>query len=282
MKNYISVMRPKTLIAVLFPILFVTYYGAQQNNEIQYKYFFICVTVGIFIQISTNLFNDYFDFLRGADFNRIGPKRFSHNEQFRKTIWKMALGALVISFLASIPLFEIHWLSLIFALFSMYSSYRYTGGSRPFAYHGLGVFGFVLVYGTTYAVFFTLTPGTLEVAFIFGILNTLILCANNLRDFEGDQKVHKNTLAVKMGIRNYRLFMMILVVLSLFISFKISDHISFLVISSFLSGLYLVFLFNFKSLEKRVIFFKLTLLFYLLNFVHLIVNLKDSYENILS
>ena len=71
--------RPRTLPAAIAPVLVGTAAAAYEAGELPRLGAFIGALVGsIFIQIGTNLANDYHDFRNGADgADRLGPARAS-------------------------------------------------------------------------------------------------------------------------------------------------------------------------------------------------------------
>ena len=69
--------RPRTLPAAIAPVLVGTAAAIEQHGDLRRVGAFIAALVGsIFIQIGTNLANDYSDAKRGADtVDRLGPVR---------------------------------------------------------------------------------------------------------------------------------------------------------------------------------------------------------------
>lgn len=162
----------------------------------------------IWIQLGTNFANDVFDFEKGADTeDRLGPTRavqagWLSAEQMRRGMWvafaMAALGGLVLTFLAGLPI-------LIIGILSIVSGIAYTGGPFSLGYNGLGdvfvmlFFGFVAVAGTAYANMLSVPTLAWWAAIPAGALATAILVVNNLRDRPTDVLVGKRTLAVRFG-----------------------------------------------------------------------------------
>src|SRR2546426_10780481 len=68
--------RPRTLPAAIAPVLVGTAAAVQVSGEIRAGAFIAALVGSIFIQIGTNLANDYSDARRGADTaDRLGPVR---------------------------------------------------------------------------------------------------------------------------------------------------------------------------------------------------------------
>ncbi len=99
------------------------------------------------------------------------------------------------------------WWLLAVGAAAMLAAWFYTGGSRPYGYHGLGevfvfcFFGLVAVCGTTYVQVGRITDESLLAAVGIGALACAILVANNLRDIPTDEVAGKRTLAVVLGDR---------------------------------------------------------------------------------
>jgi 1,4-dihydroxy-2-naphthoate octaprenyltransferase len=164
--------------------------------------------VSLAIQIGTNLANDAFDFLRGADTSgRLGPPRVTQAGLL--TARSVLTGAyLCFGVAAVIGVYFVTrygWPILIVGLLAIASGLGYTAGPWPIAYHALGevfvfvFFGLVAVAGTTFVQMGRITPLALGAAVPVGLLCTAILIVNNLRDIETDRAAGKRTLAVLLG-----------------------------------------------------------------------------------
>ena len=77
MRIWLMAARPRTLPAAIAPVLVGTAAAVELEGELPRVGAFIAALVGsIFIQIGTNLANDYSDAKRGADTaDRLGPVR---------------------------------------------------------------------------------------------------------------------------------------------------------------------------------------------------------------
>jgi 1,4-dihydroxy-2-naphthoate octaprenyltransferase len=178
---------------------------------------FVAALIGsIFIQIGTNLSNDYSDAKRGADTeDRLGPVRVTASglvapRQVLVAAW-LAFGVAVA---AGIYLIAVAgWELLVVGAVSILAGVLYTGGPRPYGYEGLGelfVFGFfgmVAVAGSYYVQTEDLRALAFELGVPIGLLAAAILMVNNIRDIETDRRAGKRTLAVRLGrLRARRLY----------------------------------------------------------------------------
>ena len=76
MKNWILAIRPKTLFASLAPVLLGLAVAYTEIKTINYQIAFITALCALFLQIASNLANDYLDALKGVDSHaRLGPTR---------------------------------------------------------------------------------------------------------------------------------------------------------------------------------------------------------------
>jgi 1,4-dihydroxy-2-naphthoate octaprenyltransferase len=164
----------------------------------------------LFLQIGTNFINDAMDFPKGADtVGRLGPKRMTQAGllSFQQTF----TGGLVcfgVAILMGIPLVIAGGLPfVVILLLSVLCGYLYTGGPAPLAYLGLGELFIFIFYGLVAipSAFYLQTGFVDQTVWIaavqMGLLAMLPNAVNNLRDRQGDSKVHKKTLAVRFGTR---------------------------------------------------------------------------------
>ena len=213
--------RPRTLPAAIAPVLVGTAASVFEAGELLRVGAFAAALVGsIFIQIGTNLANDYSDAKRGADtVERLGPVRVTAAglvapRSVLVATWlafAIAVGAGVYLATVAGPVI------LAVGAVSILAGVLYTGGPRPYGYAGLGelfvflFFGLVAVNGSYYVQLEELRwlPFGLSVA--VGLLATAILVVNNIRDIETDRRAGKLTLAVRLGREGSRRLFLALV-----------------------------------------------------------------------
>jgi 1,4-dihydroxy-2-naphthoate polyprenyltransferase len=216
--------RPRTLPAAIAPVLVGTAAAIEHEGDLHRVGAFIAALIGsIFIQIGTNLANDYSDAKRGADtVDRLGPVRVTAAglvapRSVLIATW-LAFGIAVAAgiYLATVA----GWLIIAVGVASIAAGVLYTGGPRPYGYAGLGelfvflFFGLVAVNGSYYVQLERLDwlPFGLSVA--VGCLATAILVVNNVRDIDTDRRAGKRTLAVRLGRDGARRFYLSLIALA--------------------------------------------------------------------
>ncbi len=168
----------------------------------------LALVVAVTLQIGVNYANDYSDGIRGTDTERIGPFRLvgsgtaaPADVRTAAFIWFGIAGT---AGLVLVLLTGSWWLLAVGGL-AIAAAWFYTGGRRPYGYHGLGevsvfvFFGLVAVTGTTYVQVGRATLVSVAGGVAIGCLACAILVVNNLRDAEGDARSGKRTLAVVLG-----------------------------------------------------------------------------------
>ena len=201
--------RPRTLPAAIAPVLVGTAAAVQWAGELPRWGAFVAALIGsIFIQIGTNLANDYSDAKRGADTaDRLGPVRVTASgmvtpQRVMVATWiAFAVAVACGLYLWSVAGFGI----FVIGLFSIAAGVLYTGGPRPYGYEGFGevfvflFFGLVAVNGSYYVQLEQLDALPLGLSISIGFLASAIIVVNNVRDVETDRRAGKNTLAVQIG-----------------------------------------------------------------------------------
>jgi 1,4-dihydroxy-2-naphthoate octaprenyltransferase len=212
--------RPRTLPAAVSPVLVGT--ALAGHEDVFHPVRFVCALIAsVFIQIGTNLANDYSDARRGADTeDRLGPVRVTAGGLMppRRVLvgtW-VAFGIAVAAgaYLVAVA----GWQLLLVGAASIAAGVLYTGGPKPYGYEGLGevfvflFFGVVAVVGSYYVQVERFEWEAFALSVPVGLLSAAILVVNNVRDIETDRRAGKRTLAVRLGrLRARRLYAVMLV-----------------------------------------------------------------------
>src|SRR5438876_10205187 len=199
--------RVRTLPAAVAPVLVGTSLalGAGTYHPLA----FVAALFGaIFIQVGTNLSNDYSDARRGADTeDRLGPVRVTAgglvppSQVLLATYVTFGLAVACGAYLVAVAGPEL----LAVGAASILAGVLYTGGPRPYGYEGLGelfvflFFGIVAVAGSYFVQGQELPWEAFVCAVPVGPLASAILVVNNVRDLETDRRAGKRTLAVRLG-----------------------------------------------------------------------------------
>ena len=199
--------RPRTLPAAIAPVLVGT---ALAGTEGEFRPVAFCAALlgSIFIQIGTNLSNDYSDARRGADTEeRLGPVRVTAGGLVppRKVLVATWLAFAIAVAAGAYLIALVGWELLAIGAASILAGVLYTGGPRPYGYEGLGelfvflFFGVVAVTGSYYVQTEELSWLAVALSVPVGLLAAAILVVNNIRDVDTDRRAGKRTLAVRLG-----------------------------------------------------------------------------------
>jgi 1,4-dihydroxy-2-naphthoate octaprenyltransferase len=222
LRLWLLAARPRTLPAAIAPVLVGT--ALAGSEDIFRVGPFVAALVGsVFIQIGTNLSNDYSDARRGADTeDRLGPVRVTAGGLMppRRVLvgTYVAFGVAVAAglYLAAVS----GWELLVVGAASILAGVLYTGGPRPYGYEGLGelfvfaFFGLVAVAGSYFVQTEDLRWEAVALGVPVGLLAAAILVVNNVRDVDTDRRAGKRTLAVKLGRDRARLLYAAMVIVA--------------------------------------------------------------------
>lgn len=183
----------------------------------------LCVLTTLFLQILSNLANDYGDSVHGADHSqRLGPKRAVQAGLISAK--KMKTGIIVFSLLSLVSGLGLLWVSFgregiyLFLLFltlglaAIWAAISYTNGPKPYGYAGLGdisvfaFFGLVAVLGTVFLQTQDFNLSHLLPAAACGFFATGVLNVNNIRDITSDKLAGKNSVPVRLGASKARVY----------------------------------------------------------------------------
>jgi 1,4-dihydroxy-2-naphthoate polyprenyltransferase len=204
---WLMAARPRTLPAAVAPVLVGTALAATEGTF--HPLVFAAAMIGaLFIQVGTNLSNDYSDARRGADAeDRLGPVRVTAGGLVPpRQVLIATYVAFGVAVLAGVYLIAVAgWELLAIGVASILAGVLYTGGPRPYGYEGLGevfvflFFGVVAVAGSYFAQVERVEWEAFALAVPVGLLASAILVVNNVRDLETDRRAGKRTLAVRLG-----------------------------------------------------------------------------------
>jgi 1,4-dihydroxy-2-naphthoate polyprenyltransferase len=207
LRIWVMAARLRTLPAAIAPVLVGTSLAGTEDR-FRVGAFIAALLGAIFIQVGTNLSNDYSDARRGADTeDRLGPVRVTAGglvpprQVLLATYVTFGLAVLCGAYLVYVagPVL------LAIGAASILAGILYTGGPRPYGYEGLGevfvflFFGIVAVAGSYYVQQEKLEWEAFALAVPVGLLAAAILVVNNVRDIDTDRRAGKRTLAVRLG-----------------------------------------------------------------------------------
>ena len=227
MNRWILGARTRTLPAAITPVIVGAAIAYPKFNLLNAL---LCLVVGLALQIAVNYANDYSDGVRGTDSERVGPTRLVASGLATAAEVKRAayiafgiaaIAGIYLSMRSSLVLLAIGALAIV-------AAWRYTGGTNPYGYRGLGelyvfiFFGLVATLGTFYAQTGMITLEATVASISNGAVSCALLAVNNIRDIEGDTKSGKLTLAVRIGDTRARRFYMLLIFIAIFSGFIVT------------------------------------------------------------
>lgn len=182
-----------------------------------------CVITAVFLQILSNLANDYGDSVHGADKGgRQGPQRAVQSGQITPQAMKQAMGVFALLSVGSGII--LLWMAfgvqalvpfLLFVVIggaAIGAAITYTAGSKPYGYAGLGdvavliFFGWVGVMGSYFLQTQQLNWLIMLPATSCGLLAVAVLNVNNIRDLESDRQAGKFSIPVRLGPQRARMY----------------------------------------------------------------------------
>ena len=214
--KWINAFRLRTL-PLAFSCIIMGSGLAFGDDQFNLTVFVLALITTLFLQILSNLANDYGDFVKGTDNkNRVGPERTLQAGLITKD--EMVTAMWIIALLCSVfgvwliyegtKGLDLHRAGLfaIFGLAAMGAAVKYTMGKNPYGYAGLGdvfvflFFGWLGVIGSYFLHTHSIDIKIVLPASAIGFFTTAVLNINNMRDHEADAKSGKNTLVVRIGI----------------------------------------------------------------------------------
>jgi 1,4-dihydroxy-2-naphthoate polyprenyltransferase len=228
---WIKAFRLRTLPLALSSAIMGSFLAFAQGG-FRWYILLLAVLTTLFLQILSNLANDYGDAMHGTDNEtRIGPQRITQSGLVTKKQMQTMIGVFVMLSLVSgtvlifTGLHHIGWKAILFffilGLSAIYAAIKYTIGKNPYGYVGLGdlfvfiFFGIVGVAGTYYLHMNSFDPWVLLPASAIGLLSSGVLNLNNMRDIENDSRSGKRTLVVHIGSRAAKIYHLVLITLSI-------------------------------------------------------------------
>lgn len=213
-KVWVSAFRLRTLPLALSCIGMGGFLAASQK-AFRWDIFLLCSFTTVFLQVLSNLANDYGDSIHGADHTgRKGPSRAVQSgaispEKMRNALFFFVALCLISGLWLLWLAFGFNWNAFLFffglGLLSILAAVAYTVGKKPYGYAGLGdisvliFFGLVGVMGSLYL--FTHEINYLQIlpALSCGFFSMAVLNINNIRDIESDKQAGKFSIPVRIG-----------------------------------------------------------------------------------
>ena len=228
-KTWIKAFRLRTLPLSVSGVIMGSFM-AWKERFFSWRIFSLAIATTLFLQILSNLANDYGDSKNGKDnAGRLGPVRAVQSgeislAEMKRMILIFCLLSLIsgvwLIVISQIPIFSTSFVVLILlGLMSIWAALSYTIGKNPYGYSGWGdlsvflFFGLFSVLGTYFLYAKSISAMVLMPAISVGAFSVCVLNINNMRDYTNDMATGKRTIVVKIGPQKakvYHLFLLIL------------------------------------------------------------------------
>jgi 1,4-dihydroxy-2-naphthoate octaprenyltransferase len=227
-KTWISAMRLRTLPLAVSGILMGSALAELNGVQAHKLITILALLTAVFLQILSNLANDYGDFAKGTDNeNRVGNMRALQSGNITpQAMLRMIIFFVVLCLISGVSLLYVaadgnlnfsFLLFFILGLVAIAAAIKYTVGKTAYGYSGLGdvfvfvFFGLVAVLGVyilhnNFTWHWPVDKWMVLPATAIGLLSTAVLNTNNIRDIENDRASNKNTIVVKIGLNNARIY----------------------------------------------------------------------------
>jgi len=232
---WLSAFRLRTLPLALASIGMGSFL-AMAVRQFNWIIFGLCALTTIFLQILSNLANDYGDSVHGADSaDREGPQRAVQAGHISARAMRNAVILFALLSLATgisllyVALRDASVQTILtflgLGILSIIAAITYTAGRKPYGYAGLGdiavliFFGYVATLGTFYLYTHFIDWRHLLPATTIGLLSVAVLNVNNIRDIESDRKAGKLSIPVRIGRTRAVFYHWVLLLLATFCIF---------------------------------------------------------------
>nr|WP_315214671.1 1,4-dihydroxy-2-naphthoate octaprenyltransferase [uncultured Flavobacterium sp.] len=237
MKHWIEAARLRTLPLSVSGIIVGSMYALAHPTDnvltptevFNWRLFGFAILTTLGLQILSNFANDYGDGIKGTDNqDRVGPKRTIQSgvispESMKRAIILTSVLTLISAIILIYYAFRDTNLGyslfyLVLGILAIASAIRYTVGNSAYGYRGFGdvfvfvFFGLVSTLGVNFLYSKQLDLVLILPATAIGFLSVAVLNLNNMRDEASDRKSGKNTLVVKMGAANAKIYHYFLIV----------------------------------------------------------------------
>ncbi|WP_373496879.1 1,4-dihydroxy-2-naphthoate polyprenyltransferase [Aquiflexum sp.] len=210
---WLHALRLRTLPLALSSILAGTFLAAHKQAFRPDVLIFAALTT-VFLQMLSNLANDYGDSVHGADSSeREGPIRAVQSgilsfSEMKKAIFLFTALSLITGLILLYIALQDMKLFIVFlslGIAAIVAAITYTSGNKPYGYAGFGdisvflFFGLLGVSGTYYLHSLSFDPTVLLPAVSLGMFSTAVLNINNIRDISSDINAGKKSIPVRIG-----------------------------------------------------------------------------------
>lgn len=197
---------------------------AAMEGDFSWSLYLITLLSIIVLHAASNLMNDYYDVLNGVDSLDVSTAKYRPHPLLEGKlkplrVRNIAMFLFAFVFVTGVYLtFTRGWMVLIIGLLGLVGGWLYTAPPFKYKYHALGelsvfaLWGPLMVEGSFYVQRQALSVEALWISLPFGVLVSLVLLANNIRDMSHDRIQDIRTLPMLIGYHNgLRLYMAMII-----------------------------------------------------------------------
>lgn len=210
MRMALQLAAPHTWPAAILPVLVAVAAAATTMSTVSVTLACTLLVICILMQSAVNTFNDYYDYVKGADSadDNVDPTDavLVYNNVNPRAALALAIGFLVVAFaLGGYVIWSAGWIPLAIGVVGAVIVVLYSAGKTPISYLPIGEFvsGFVMGGLIPLASYQALT-GVFDLRALLWAVPTilgvgLIMFTNNTCDIEKDVESGRRTLSVLLG-----------------------------------------------------------------------------------
>ena len=207
LKIWIEALRLRTLPVSLSGVV-IAVALAHYSGCLRWTPAVLCLLFALLAQIVSNLANEYYDYLRGADKKgRVGPRRGVTEGDIKPDTLKWVTVCTLVAACAvgCGLLFYGPWWLLVVGVVIALAALAYSAGPYPLSYHGLGEAAVFVFFGLVPVnLTYFIQSGAFDAIVVFasisiGLMGVNVLLVNNYRDMEDDIDAGKHTSVVIFG-----------------------------------------------------------------------------------
>ncbi len=215
--SILEMIRAPFLFAIVVPLISGTIVSVKISNSFEPLGFVLVFIIGISLHITTNVYNDIYDTLQGADNDKSKKSEFSggsgvildHPELLSK-MYMIARSGIVVGLSSTVLLMffidRTLWLPLwVLVTISIFLSKYYTAGPIKLAYRGMGELAVVIGFGplaillSGFGQNIGFHPILLSISPITGFGTLFIVWMGQMVDLPTDVKGGKKGLVARLG-----------------------------------------------------------------------------------
>ncbi len=209
LKAWYQASRPPFYIATFIPLTAGWMLAVRDGAALQAGLFALINLYSVMVHFATNLANDYFDHVLGADSGKsIGGSRVL--QEGKISLGELRTSLLILytgSFILAVGFMWLNnfWILSPFVALSIFSSLFYTAPPIRYGYLGLGELfagvnmGPVMVLGTYWIMTRSPSLDAFLISLPVGMMVAGILYYQSMPDMETDASVGKRTITVRLG-----------------------------------------------------------------------------------